>query len=346
MIAAFKQRYPEARLSVVVTSQVEPLLRSHPAIERVFVIDNKRDKRKSHPSFRSLFELASQLRLCHFDLLLAPHDFSPSLAMLAFLSSISVRCGYADNDIIDLIYHRKIKRDKSSSKTAAYLEFLHQALASPDVAKENKKFSHKPWLEVDREAYSAAKQLLMAVHAHRPILIAPASPSDLLTKSWPTWHYSVLIGKLVRTYHKDVFLVGGLQDAATLARIMHFVKAFQPHWIQNKVHDIAAKLSFPALYGLMRNSSLMVSNDSEYLPLAWAAGMPVLAIFGPTTPQTDAALDTDFSWASVEKKDLNCRPCCVKPSEYSHCPQDHFRCMKEITPLEVMARISSLTSIR
>ena len=116
---------------------------------------------------------------------------------------------------------------------------------------------------------------------------------------------------------------------------MRYVSHFQPDWVQEEVHDISAKLSLQGLYALFKLSSLLVSNASAPMYLAYAAGIPMLGIFGPTKPPLGHPALMPPSL--VVQKNLACRPCSLQG--HRECPEKHFRCMKELSPLEVLAGV-------
>jgi heptosyltransferase-2 len=70
--------------------------------------------------------------------------------------------------------------------------------------------------------------------------------------------------------------------------------------------------------------------------IATAAGIPTIAIFGPTVkefgffPRAKNAI-------VLENKDLDCRPCTTIGLD--HCPKGHFKCMREIEPNAVLEKI-------
>lgn len=102
-----------------------------------------------------------------------------------------------------------------------------------------------------------------------------------------------------------------------------------------QIMDFCGRLDLPRLAGVLSRSRLVVANDTGTMHIAEAAGIPVLAIFGPTVREFGFA-----PWrpeSRVVEADLDCRPCSLHGSR--KCAAGHFRCMRSITPDMVMATI-------
>ena len=90
---------------------------------------------------------------------------------------------------------------------------------------------------------------------------------------------------------------------------------------------------------LLRAAKLLVCSDSGLMHLALAAGTPVLALFGPTTPSI--LIREGTSCESI----ANGRPCggcwnvSQEMSEPGVCPRGIASCMETITVADVMAQI-------
>lgn len=95
------------------------------------------------------------------------------------------------------------------------------------------------------------------------------------------------------------------------------------------------KLSLGLTKALVRRSALLVTTDSGPRHFAAAFGRPVVTLFGPTHIEWT---DTFFPGEIHLQKKVPCGPC-----QQRVCPLDH-RCMKELTPAEVLAAAERLLS--
>ena len=83
---------------------------------------------------------------------------------------------------------------------------------------------------------------------------------------------------------------------------------------------------------LIRQSSLLISNDSAPAHMGIAVETPVITIFGSTVPAFGFYPYGDKN-KTIEMRDLECRPC--TDHGRFRCPLEHFKCMHDISPEQV-----------
>jgi heptosyltransferase-2 len=89
---------------------------------------------------------------------------------------------------------------------------------------------------------------------------------------------------------------------------------------------------------LLARARVAIAGDTGVMHMATGVGTPVVALFGPTVEQFGF-----FPYrapAVVLQRDLGCRPCNAHGS--AHCPLGHHRCLRDITPGEVIAAVRRL----
>lgn len=330
MIAAFKRFFPDARLTVMVKPEAAPILSENPAIDELLVFD----KGGEHRGPGGMLRMLRSIRARRFDVLLSPHR-SHRTALLAMRSGIPLRVGYAESGFARFAYTRRLQREKSKPEIHRLLDFLAESLEVPDA----RKFSPQLEVFVNDDARRAARELLKKLDVTKPMLIAPSSVWP--TKRWTPWGFAGLIGLLYERYKRPILLVGSKGDREISARVLDALKLSRPDWVDRKVFDVCGATSLAALYALMEQSALLISNDSAPVHFGCAAKTPLVAIFGPTTPSLGYAPIAPRT-AVAELDNLGCRPCGDHGAK--RCPLDHFRCMKDLTPEMVMQRVEQVLS--
>lgn len=323
MIAAFRKNFPDARLTVMVKPEAVSIIENNPAVDEFLVIDKKR----AHRGLLGMLRMIRQIRAKKFDLLLSPHK-SHRTGFLAMASGIPRRIGYSGAGWARLAYHRRLPRPVDQPEIERLLLFLEQAAPGCDISQVSRDLK----IYVDDAARANARNLLAQLDAVRPILVAPSSVWP--TKRWTPYGFAELIVRLIEMYHKPVLLVGSKGDSEIADEALRFLKLSHPDWAgRGKVHNICGQTSLAELYAVMEKSLLLVSNDSAPVHFGCAAGIPVVAIFGPTVPALGYAPIAPRS-AVAELNDLSCRPCGTHGAKV--CPLAHFRCMKDLTADHIM----------
>jgi len=94
--------------------------------------------------------------------------------------------------------------------------------------------------------------------------------------------------------------------------------------------DLAGRTTLPEMIAVLAGCRAVVSNDSGAMHLARAAGTPVVAVFGSSSPDWTAPTTGE---GEVIRRTLSCSPCFQR-----ECPLEggeHLRCLREITVDEV-----------
>ena len=102
---------------------------------------------------------------------------------------------------------------------------------------------------------------------------------------------------------------------------------------------------FTPLNMLIRNIAqchVFFSTDSGPMHIATALGLPLVAVFGPTTKEL-GFYPYFKNCTVIEDKTLACRPCHIHGSD--KCPKKHFDCMMSATVEEVRTKITSKLNI-
>lgn len=154
------------------------------------------------------------------------------------------------------------------------------------------------------------------------VFVAPGSVWP--TKMWKEKHFVEMVRKLADRKW-NVYLTGSAGEAELCERIVTANGGRGES--ASEIRSIAGKTTLTEMHALMSLGKFIVSNDSSPIHLAAMAGIPSVAIFGPTTLALGYRPWDDRS--KVAQVDLPCRPC----GKHGHvvCPIGTHACMENVT---------------
>jgi len=103
--------------------------------------------------------------------------------------------------------------------------------------------------------------------------------------------------------------------------------------------SLAGRLNLRQMMILISLSSCVVSNDSAPFHISQSLGVPVVAIFGPTSPENGFGPFCNNA-ISIENKEIKCRPCGLHGAV--SCPLKHHLCMRSIGVMSVYKTVRRL----
>jgi ADP-heptose:LPS heptosyltransferase/O-antigen ligase len=164
------------------------------------------------------------------------------------------------------------------------------------------------------------------------------APSMWPYKQWPIAHFEQLVRELV-ALGRQVVLTGSAseRDRECIASLRKIEGAL----------DVSGRLDFNQLVTLLNRAALYIGPDTSVSHLAAASGVPVIAIFGPTSPVRwapwPATGDAEFAQRGPIQKagnvtllqsELHCVPCGRAGCEDHR--QSRSDCLVDIGPERVM----------
>ncbi|MFA7007253.1 MAG: glycosyltransferase family 9 protein [Elusimicrobiales bacterium] len=267
------------------------------------------NKKTSGSFFGEFFRLLSELKKGRFDVAIVPHRSLRS-ALLARLAGIPVRIGFDSSPGSPLFTHK-----------VPFSWLIHDlernlTLILPLADDTSPSFP----------ALSGRTSALKELGVDGTVFIGANPGSVWPTKRWPRDYWARLVTELARDYGTKVLLVGGKNEMEWNAGIE---KAAAP----GSVLNLTGRTGMDDLMALIGSLRLFITNDSGPMHIAVAFGVPVAAVFGPTTRELGF-----FPYGGknvVLEEELACRPCALHGSR--KCPRGHFLCMRMITPDRVLA---------
>jgi lipopolysaccharide heptosyltransferase I len=326
---AIRAAWPHCRLGWVVETDQASLLHRQPFLDEVVEWDRRRWG--SWPGF------LRRLRRTRWDVAIDFQGLFRS-GLVTFLSGASRRVGYSpgrelahwfytDGVPIDGLRRHAVDRyldlaGRLGTPLPGGLEAAPGAVHEPRGApsSDGTALFPLPSSEEDR----AAVRLWLQRHGyqadrHRLVVLNPHSRRD--ANRWPPDQFAGLARGLLANPAIRVVLAGGTVARATCDRI-----AGQ---LGDGVWRADGAFSLPRTAALFREAGVVVTGDTGPMHMAVAVGTPVVALFGPTSPQLTGPYAAD---AIVLDKQIECAPCLER-----RCPlkYDPPKCMELITVEEV-----------
>ena len=149
-----------------------------------------------------------------------------------------------------------------------------------------------------------------------------------LNKRWPVDFFAGLVRQFPVTSKGLRFaILGGAEDV----QLGSTIAGAAPE----RCLDLTGKLSLPEMLEWIRLTQVMVTNDTGPMHAAAALGRPVVALFGPTSPDRTGPYGQR---RNVLQADLPCVPCmrprCKNPN--------HMECMHALSPAAVLQKLNQL----
>ena len=312
-LRALRRRYPEARFTVAGNPACCDLLEDLPWIDQLFRL---LPKSSLLPLLRRAKQLAPDARELT---VVFPHSFRS--ALLARLIGSGQRVGYARDGRGPLLTKALAPHTEDGRITPVYMvdEYLDLVRA---VGAEDDGAGLE--LGVSPAALEAVTPLLTG---SGPLVALAPGAAFGPSKRWMPEGFAAVADALAEQTGARLALLTGPDESDTRDAVKaHARTPFV------EVPEQAAGIA--AMKAVIAHSDLLICNDSGPRHIAAAFRKPVVCIMGPTSP---LYTEGPYEQGVVLRLDLECSPC-QKPV----CPLEHHRCMREITPAQVVEAAMSV----
>ena len=317
VLRALRERFPEARLTMVVNRGTEEILKWNPDVDEVLVVDRG--------------ELAAQLRFLRelrrrrFDAVIDLTDGDRS-ALMARLSGAPVRIGFNEERRWRGLLYTSVVRVQPG-----VVHRLERDLGAVRVLGIEPK-PRLPVLRTSPEDEAEAGRLLEEVGIRecegkgaRPLaMLLPGA--RYWFKAWPVERFAELADRLTEVAGCRV-LVGGDAREREVAEAIQTRSRFAPT-------VLAGRTTLRQFAAVLKRCALFVGNDNGPMHMAAALGTPVVAMFGPSDPAVWGPCGEQHR---ILYKGLDCRACF-----HPDCFRGDQNCMRLITVDEAWAAAQEL----
>lgn len=305
-----KERDPSIILHVLAAPTFEPLLRRMPEVDAVII---------SHFGHGTLalqkrYQFAKTLRTENYaQAIVLPNSFKS--ALIPYWAKIPLRTGWRGEMRYFLLNDLRLLYPYIHPLMVQ--RFVALGLKSGELMPENYPL---PKLKPESNLITETLQRFNLVKAERKILALCPGAEFGISKRWPL-EYFAAVAKAKAALGWNIWIFGGTKDREIAAEIQKYCA--------DVCVDLTGKTSLGEAVDLLSLVDRIVTNDTGLMHVAAALDKPLVAIFGSSSPHFTPPLTNN---ATILTSNLDCSPCFRRD-----CPLGHLKCLREITPEQVLA---------
>lgn len=327
---ALRREYPKAHISWLVEAMARELIEGHPALDRV-VVWRRRDfeaalkEGRWATAWRIFSETRRQVRQFPYDLVIDFQGLMKSGLWVAQARSrrkVGFGRGMERSEGSHLFLTERVPAVSMDIHALERSLLLLQAIGIQRGPIEYR-------FPIDQAARDAATDFLQAndvAPSDRLVVIHPMTRWP--TKLWFEDRFAQVANELNAAELKVIFS-GGPKDAPALDRIAEH--------LMSPMIRTNGRGGLKILAAIYERANVLVSTDTGPMHIAAAVGTPVVAIFGPTSPQRTGPYGDEHV---VLQAGVSCSPCFSKKCVTQDL--EPMACMKRISPNAVVAAVQQL----
>lgn len=346
-LTRLRERFPEARITMVSREKLADVWAGQPWIDEVLTI----------PSRQGVFATAKAIRIRRADMaVIFPNSLRTALEM--WFARIPIRVGrdqavrrwmLTHSVAVDAKLFAMPKRSvveiqsllkagaPSEAPRAARRHHVHQYLELVKAVGARGE-ACPPRLVVSREAVekAAARFGLPPKGGGQSKLIGVNPGAEYgPAKRWPLERFSEAARQIAATRPVDVLVFGGPSDRPAADRLVEMLTR-KPAKGLGTARAVAGETSLGELASLASRCDVFLSNDSGPMHVAAAVGTRVVGVFGSTSPELTGPGLADEKAHRLLRRPPACAPCFLR-----QCPVD-TRCLAAISVDQVSAAVLEL----
>lgn len=269
-----KMEYPQCEIDVLAPNWCKPLLARMPEVRNALTMPighgafNLAERYKIGKSLKNKYDMAIVL----------PNSWKS--ALIPFFANIPVRRGWVGESRYFLL--NDVRRNKKAypMMVERYAALGYEKGEIPSSVYLD---IPKPYLRVEPSAVEKTKEIFTALLAptenRAAVGFCPGAEFGP-AKRWPHYHYAKLAEMLIEKGYA-VHLFGSAKDEEVGGQI----RSALPESLQRYCVNLAGKTELNQAVDLISDCAAVVTNDSGLMHIAAALKRPLVALYGPTSPE-------------------------------------------------------------
>ena len=315
--AAIRRAYPKARLTWLVKREWAGLVERIDGVDRVWPVES---------TLTGWLSQVSALRAERFDLVVDLQGLFRSAA-IGWLSGSPLCVGFANGrEGSPWFYSRRVPVPQLEMHAVNRYLLVAKAVGAVESGAPEFRFripqtDHE---EVDRLLSQSGittgmSWVAMNVSARWP------------TKRWPAASFAEVADRLRQEGCGAVVMIGGPDERAEVAAVSGMMKT--------PPIDLAGATAVGLLPALLSRASMLITNDSGPMHVAAAVGIPVVALFGPTSVARTGPYGAGHDVLTAK---IPCSPCFSRTC-HNALP---LECLQTVSPELVLQAVRAQRSLR
>jgi ADP-heptose:LPS heptosyltransferase len=337
-VGALRRKFPSAHITYLVEAPAEPVVRHHPGIDEIIVLDRPRGIARLQYDIA----FARRLRRRRLDLVIDFHGGTRS-GFLTWATGAPQRVGY---DLPGRGWCYTTRVPWTRSLVPPRHSVLNQwALLEPLGIEPPDRARDAVTMPLDPDAVRRVDDRLLAAGVDRSarLIVLHVSAGNPFRR-WPAASFASAAATLAsEDPARRIIITSGPSEHAAAEAVAAearrlagdpstSLRASASQIVRTGEFDLAE------LRALVDRASLYIGGDSGPLHIAATTRTPIVALFGPTLPDRSMPWrDPAIGAIAVDAGPLPCRPC-----HQRNCVPGDFRCLTAISPTMVVTAAEQL----
>lgn len=321
-IKAIKECYPDSTLMILEGSRIKGVFSAYRFTDEIYTMNIT-----IHDMVKFIFR-----NFRKFDLAIDFEEYFSSSTIIAFLTgrkAVGFRKGFPA-----ALFDLKVNFNDQQYVVETYFDLI-RALQ----CKSGKGLLIYPEFSPEKLEEIASKLRILGINDGSGSLVGFCAGAGESTceRMWPIENFSCLADYIIERYNAVIVLIGSKGELGLNEELISKIRNRQ------KVLNLSGKLNIEDLFFIMRKFSLFITNDTGPMHVAGAAGIPIVALFGPNLPLRYAPRGKNVI---VCYEDVTCSPCIhAHLGIFPDCKKKNKGgCMKMISVDSVKSAVDKLLS--
>lgn len=317
LFICLKQQYPDCNIDVLAPDWSRPILERMPEVRQAL----------GFPLGHGVLELGVrrrlgvQLRGKYQWAILLPNSLKSALT--PFFARIPRRTGWKGEMRYGLL------NDIRTLDKARYPLMIERFMAlAYDKGAELPQPYPRPRLAIDDDSRLAALQTF-ELSTGQPVLCLCPGAEFGEAKRWPAKHYAAVAEHYIRLGWQ-VWIFGSQKDHPGGEEIRNLLIP----GLREEISNLAGQTSLAQAIDLMSCAQAVVSNDSGLMHVAAALELPLVAVYGSTSPEFTPPLAEQVE---IIRTGIDCSPCFERTCRFGH-----YACLRDLPPQQVINALQRL----